>query len=153
MHPASKQVWKVIDTYLALAYPGLPPSAVRSRLETLHSLSDADFFDSPIFEKDAPVHPTRYSLRLGNHFYPHMKLRIERSPDKHSFLFKADTHDKHICPAAGSREFDAFKQLMEHNEKLAQTIEAKWAEEGMPTFKTYLRDDLARRQAAKAEGA
>jgi len=41
---------------------------------------------------------------------------------------------------------------MEHNEKLAQTIEAKWAEEG-PTFKTYLRDDLARRQSIRIHAA
>jgi len=141
------QVWKAIETYLAIAYPGPPPSAVRSRLETLHSLSDEDFFESPIFEKDSPTHPTRYSLRLGNRLYPHMKLLVERSPDKQGFLFKADTHDKHICPLPTSREFASFKQLMETNEKLAQAIEAKWAKESVPTFKTYLREDLARRQA------
>lgn len=143
-----EQVWRAIDLYLAHAYSGPLPSPVRAKLDTLRSLSAEDFYESPIFERDAPQppkSPNKLSLRLGNKFYPHMKLTIERSPDKHGFLFRADTHDEHCCPAPGTRDHAAFRKLMEVNQQVAQMIEAEWAKEGLPTFKTYLRDDLARR--------
>jgi hypothetical protein len=140
------QVWKAIDIFLAQAYGGGPlPSAVRTRLDTLRSLAPDDLFASSVFEKDAQSPPNKLSLRLGNRFYPHMKLTIERTPDRQGFLFRADSHDRHCCPPPGSREYGAFCQLMENNQKVAQTIEAEWANQGLPTFKTYLRDDLARR--------
>jgi len=142
------QVWQAIEIYLKHAYTAAPPSAVRGRLETLHSLPPDEFFASPTFERDKPESPSKLSLRLGNKFYPHMKLAMVRSPDGHSFLFTADTHDRHCCPAPASREYGSFCQLMEANQKLASSIEAAWGEVNLPTFKTYLRDDLERRKHA-----
>jgi hypothetical protein len=141
------QVWKAIEIFLAQAYGGDRPlpSAVRTRLDALRSLSADDFFASAVFEKDGQSPPNKLSLRLGNRFYPHMKLTIERTPDRQGFLFRADSHDRHCCPPPGSREYGAFCQLMESNQQVAQGIEAEWANQGLPTFKTYLRDDLARR--------
>src|SRR5437762_2097667 len=104
----TQQVWKAIEVYLAQAYGGALPSSVRGRLDTLRSLSAEDFYASPIFERDAQPVPNKLSLRLGNKFYPHMKLTIERTPDKQSFLFRADSHDRHCCPVAGTRDYDAF---------------------------------------------
>jgi hypothetical protein len=75
-----------------------------------------------------------------------MKLSIDRRPDQIGFLFRADTHDRHICPSPASKEHGKFRQLMEKNQKLAQTIEAAWEEGGLPTFKSYLKQDLQRRQ-------
>ena len=140
------QVWQAIDIYLQHAYPAAPPSAVRGRLETLRSVPPDEFFASPTFERDKADPPSKVSLRLGNRFYPHMKLALVRSPDGHSFLFQADTHDRHCRPAPESREYNAFCELMEANQKLASSIEAAWAEAHLPTFKTYLRDDLERRK-------
>lgn len=148
MTPAPAQVWRAIETYLRLAYAGTPPSAVRERLQTLRVTPEEEFFASAVFERDSPQCPSRYSLRLGNRWYPHMKLTIDRRPDRRGFLFRADTHDRHCCPAPGSREYQAFTQLMAQNQTLAQAIDAAWADEGLPTFKTYLRDDLGRRQRA-----
>jgi hypothetical protein len=34
---------------------------------------------------------------------------------------------------------------MEHNQSLAEAIETEWARSGLPTFKQFLRQDLARR--------
>ena len=142
----STDVWKAIDIYLSVAYTGAnPPSAVRAKLETLRSLSQADFYQSPVFERDPVSAGQKLSLRLGNRMYPHMKLTIERSPDKAGYLFRADTHDRHACPQPGSRDYAAFTQLMENNQKIAQAIEQAWADQQLPTFKTYLREDLARR--------
>jgi hypothetical protein len=38
---------------------------------------------------------------------------------------------------------------MDQNRTTAEAIEAAWEEAGLPTFKKFLRDDLARRQAAR----
>lgn len=146
---SSSQVQRAIGIYLSYAYAGPLPSAVRGKLDTLHSLSEEDLFDSPLFERDDPAHPTKLSLRLGNKLYPHMKLTIERSPDRQSCLFRADTHDRHIAPQPGTRDYAAFMQLMDQNHRMAQDIETAWAEARLPTFKTYLRDDLARRRQGK----
>ena len=47
-----------------------------------------------------------------------------------------------------SREFTAFRQLMELNQTVAQAIEAAWERDELPTFKTFLKEDLVRRQMA-----
>jgi hypothetical protein len=77
-----------------------------------------------------------------------MKLAIDPRPDGKGFLFRADTHDRHACPPPESKEYPLFCALMEKNQRLSQQIESAWADAGLTTFKTYLRDDLARRQAA-----
>jgi hypothetical protein len=159
-------LWKAIHTYLSHAYDGatapsdnLPaetPSAVRARLDTLRSTPDEAFYDSPVFEvtaapaatKDAKEPPTKYALRLGNRSYPHMKLVIERSPDGQSYLLRADTHDSHVQPKAGSREAAAFAKLAQINREVADRIEGAWEVQKLPTFKQFLRNDLLRRKAS-----
>jgi hypothetical protein len=147
--PSVQQVWQAVETYLKGAYGvgASPPSAVRDRLASLRATGEADFWDSPVFERDDIKSPTRYALRLGNKVYPHMKMVIERSPDGRGHLFKADTHDKHIRPPPNSREGRAFAELMKMNQAFAETIEAEWSTQGLSTFKQFLRDDLARRAA------
>src|SRR5688572_29230000 len=106
--PEPALVWQAVGIYLAQAYDGpfgehgVPvntPSAVKSRLESLRLVSADDFYTSPVFERDAAASPSKYSLRLGNRHYPHMKLVIERSPDEQRYLLGADTHDAHCRPA------------------------------------------------------
>ena len=145
--PHPQQVWKAIDAYLRRAYEGTnPPKEVASRLETLRAVGEnGDFFASSAFERDSNPAPRKLSLRLGNRFYPHMKLSIDQRPDQGGFLFRADTHDRHICPSPASKDYGAFCELMEQNQKVAQSIEAAWQEGGLPTFKTYLKQDLQRR--------
>ena len=75
-----------------------------------------------------------------------MKLVLELSPDRRGYLLRADTHDKHVAPPAESPEYASFRQLMDENRAIAEAIETAWAAEGLSTFKTYLRDDLARRR-------
>jgi hypothetical protein len=146
--PSVSQVWSAVEVYLQLAYGGAaPPSAVRDRLASLRAAGDADFYDSPVFERDEVRPPTRYSLRLGNKVYPHMKLVIERAPDGRGHLFRADTHDEHIRPTPNSREARAFAELMRMNQQFSEAIEAEWANRQLATFKQFLRDDLARRTA------
>jgi hypothetical protein len=171
--PDPQSVWRAIETYLRLAYPPpgggasgsapgpapaapSPPAAVRSRLETLRSTPEEAFYDCPVFERtgadSGDPYPSRYSLRLGNRAYPHMKLVIDRAPCGRSYLLRADTHDAHCQPRPGSPEQAAFAQLSRHNRELADAIEAAWEADHLPTFKKFLRDDLARRKCGVEQG-
>ena len=143
--PTPAQTWKAIELYLGLAYGGPPPGPISARVEALHHVPEAEFYASGVFEH-SPQAPGRFALRLGNRHYPHMKLVIERRPDGKGFLFRADAHDRHCCPAPSSREYPMFCALMEQNQTISQSIEAAWDAAGIPTFKSYLRDDLDRRR-------
>jgi len=99
--------------------------------------------------KNLSVSP-QIAVRLGNYVYPHMKLVIEPRPDGRGYLFRADTHDRHVRVPPSSPEYAVFQELMEKNQKLAEGIEHAWATEGLPTFRTFLREDLARRRGQQA---
>jgi hypothetical protein len=101
-HPSAAQIWQAIEIYLAIAYEGQEaPAAVRGRLETLRATPPELLQNSEVFERDGES-GRRCRLRLGNRFYPHMKLVIDRSPDGEHWFLRADTHDQHIRPAADS---------------------------------------------------
>ena len=141
--PAPEQIRKAIEMFLDIAYEGAtPPLVVQSQLATLNAWKGA-FLAAPVFAKL----PGRYSMRLGNKYYPHMKLVMEPSPDQKQWLFRADTHDRHCCPPPDAPEYGEFCKLMERNQRVSEKIETAWADQGLPTFKTYLREDLARRKS------
>ena len=112
--PTPEQVWRAIDVYQKVAFQGKPPSTmVKSRLDELRAAGDGAFYESKSLERDpGQSPPQKYNLQLGNHFYPHMKLVIEPTPDRAGFMFRADTHDKHIRPAPESKEYAMFTELM-----------------------------------------
>jgi hypothetical protein len=149
--PNPADVMHAVDIYMKLAYGEQIPLTIRSLLGVLRSWK-GDFFRSPAIAADKEDPYRRLTIRLGNRQYPHMKLAMERSPDASVYLFRADTHDGHWLPPPEDPEYEPFRLVMEENQKIAQSIEAAWAQEGLPTFKTYLRDDLARRQAEAASG-
>ena len=148
--PMAADVLSAIEIYLSLAYDGPPPLAVRGRLDALRGVDDEKFFAQVSFERSPAVEPTKYCLRLGNRFYPHMKLVIERAPDGVGALYRADTHDRHVQPRADAPEAAALAAMSQKNQELAQRIESAWEEQGMLTFKMYLKQDLARRRAGQA---
>jgi hypothetical protein len=147
--PDPAEVQRAIDIYVKLAYPAEVPFVVRSQMQTLKNWR-GEYFKCIVFAPDLHTPPRRYTLRLGNSFYPHMKLAIELAPHDERYLYRADTHDKHICPARSSPDFAMFSELMVKNQTLAEAIESAWEQAGLPTFKAYLREDLKRRQAGKA---
>ncbi len=146
--PTASIIWQAIDLFLAHAYDGAPPAAVRGRLETLRHAPQDDIVQSPVFEHDRARPDARLCLRLGNQSYPHMKLIIEPAPDGKHFLFKADTHDQHVQPPPKSRDGLLFAELMKQNRQIAGAIESAWEQAGLPTFKKFLKDDLERRAGA-----
>ena len=143
--PDPALVLRAVDIYMRLAYDqAQPPLSVRSLLAILRSW-EGDFLAAPVFAADSRIPVSRYTLRLGNRMYPHMKLAIQRSADEGMFLFSADTHDRHVCPPTNAPDYREFQQLIARNQKLAEAIEAAWAADGLPTLKTYLRNNLVRR--------
>ncbi len=145
--PSQSELWRALDVYLQHAYGGVLPGTIRARIEALQSVDGDGVFDSPVIERDPAADPLRLKIRLGNRFYPHMKLVIERSPDGRGYLFRADTHDRHACPPATSREYGAFCELMARNQAIALAIETAWEQSELPTFKSYLRRYLEQRKA------
>lgn len=143
--PVPADIWRAIELFLAEAYDAQPPLAVRARLEILKTTPPADFFNSAPFERTPAESPTKFSLRLGNRAYPHMKLVIERSPDGRHTLFRADTHDRHVQIKSDSPEAKMFAELTRKNQEIAQRIEKSWEANGLMTFKGYLREDLEKR--------
>lgn len=133
--PTPAQVWAAIDIYIRCVYGTDIPSAIRARLETLKCLQDPDFYDSPVFEHDNVAYPPRYRIRLGNPFYPHMKMVIDRSIDGKGHVFRADPHDDHCAPMPGSREYTELLNLINRNKVIAEKIENLWAKRGIPTVK------------------
>jgi hypothetical protein len=144
--PDSSVVNRAIDIYLQQAYGPERPVAVNSMVSTLRNWGGS-FYKCPVFVKDDATPPNRYSMRLGNRQYPHMKLVIEPTPDGTGHLFRADTHDAHCLPPPNSNEYAAVSALIEANGKIAQAIESAWRDAGLPTFRGYLQDALARRMA------
>ena len=142
--PDPSVVNRAIQTYIKFAYEGDPPAVVRSALATLRGWG-GKFYACPVFTKDGNTPPDKYSMRLGNRYYPHMKLTLQRATDGQTFLFRADTHDRHCLPPEGAPEHHAFCSLMEQNQQIATAVESAWADQNIPTFKTWLREDLARR--------
>jgi hypothetical protein len=140
-----------IEIYLRCAYESAPPAWVAKLLQSLPPSDDESYFLPDAFEKDVPEDTGRWSLRLGNSHYPFMKLRIDRRPDAGGFLYEVDTHDMHIAPAMGSPEFHEFQALMRANQTMAIAIELAWGEAGIPTFKSWLAADLARRRSEVQE--
>lgn len=76
----------------------------------------------------------RFVLRLGNSRYPHMKLVLEESILKHEYAFTVDTHDD-LKVSRDAPDYDRWNAVRDHNRKVAETIEAAWRQEGVPTVR------------------
>jgi hypothetical protein len=141
--PAREDVLRAVEAYLAAAYDAAaPPPAVAERLATLRCATEGSFYDCGAFE---PV-GNGYALRLGNRYYPHMKLVVEAGPGGCS-LFRADTHDRHFHDLVEPSE--KLAELMSRNATIARAIEEAWAACGLLTAREHLRRELSRWRAGR----
>jgi hypothetical protein len=150
--PNRDTVLTAIDIYLARAYPGAIPVVVQGRVEQFRSAGE-NWCACKAIERKSNGQNTALALRLGNPFYPHMKLMIDRRPDDLGYLFRADTHDSAITLSPDSKEYAAFTELIRRNQELASAIEADWEGAGLPILKTCLKDEVARRAALQGQNA
>ena len=140
--PAPAEVWRAIATYLAVAHDGAEPPAVAARLARLRAVPDEAFYACDAFERAGE----RLALRLGNRFYPHMKLVLEPAPDGPCH-FRVDTHDRHFLDLVAPGD-PGLAELMERNTALARAVEDAWAAAGIRTTREHWRDALARWHAS-----
>ena len=78
--PSPSVVIKAVEC-ISLAYEGPPPVVVQSQLHMMRS-AGAELYKSAVVTRNLATPPTRYSIRLGNRYYPHMKLTIELAPGR-----------------------------------------------------------------------
>ena len=140
-----------VSIYVRQAYDTAPPPpAVQERLDKISGLADDQNVPLDWLEKaQCDSGRSTYSLRLGQPIYPHMKLVLEESPGGGQPLFRADAHDNMLHAPPGSRDEAPLAALRAANKELADRIEAAWVAAGLPTFKEYLRAQLAQRKESK----
>jgi hypothetical protein len=133
-----------VEAYLAVAYDGPCPAVVEERLSKVRQANAAELYECGAFERPDDH---RYALRLGNRFYPHMKLVVEASPSGGA-LFRADTHDRHFLDLVGPGQTE-LEALMARNQTIAQAVEDAWAACQLPTTREYWRAAMASRRAVR----
>jgi hypothetical protein len=153
---------QAIDLYLGLAYPSGVPADVQTRLASLRDLPADGAVPPDLLEQSVPNSTASLALRLGQPMYPHMKLVIDPCPHAatrpagsstcrgYDFLLRADAHDQHLHAPPGSPDAAWLASVRQSNKDLVERIEAAWSAVGLPTFKDYLRHQLAARKEAAA---
>ncbi len=130
---------RTIKSYLSLAYPhGTVPERIQPLLTWEAGLRCNQWCTDDRFEVCKGAQGTQYFLRLGNHFYPNMKLGIVAcAGDEEEFVFVADTHDRHFEIDDDQPGALRFREVQRKNEDLKEEIEAQWQMEGIPTFGSF----------------
>ena len=141
---------QAVRLYLLEAYPdGRVPAETQARLAWPEGRTLAQVAAGPTFERtprDAPPPQCRrLRLRLGNSFYPHMKLGADRVPDTEDWVLVVDSHDRPLLAAVAEHERVAVEELIQKNAAVKERIERRWRDAGLPTFEQYVRDHLRRR--------
>jgi len=141
--PTPATVGHAIDEYLRFAYEGPLPPPVAALVEAVRRAPPDGLYECSAFERDGE---SRYALRLGNRYYPHMKLVIERLPSREAWFFRADTHDQHVTVEPSDPDYPAFQALTARNRTIAAAIESAWTHDGLDTFRAFLHRDLDARR-------
>jgi hypothetical protein len=137
---------QAIQIYLQNAYPaGNVPEASAKRIEPIRALPPKSPVPDALLEKDATTNAM--VIRLGQPFYPHMKIAIDHAPGCDEWLLRVDAHDRHLHAPPGSPDEKWLQQVRTSNQALVEKIEAAWTAAGLPTFKEFLRKRLEARKA------
>jgi hypothetical protein len=145
---SSDLLTEAIAIYLGIAYPeGGVTDVVAERTRLAPGRRGANVLGDERFERvpcGAEVADAqRFNLRLGNARYLHMKLGIDRVSDSDEYVLVVDTHDTHFAEMIQQTEQAEYRQLLDRNQQIRETIEKAWTEAGLPTFEHYLRSRLA----------
>ena len=93
---------------------------------------------------------TRYALRIGNSWYPNMKMIVSGVGAGETVIFSVDTHDRFDLPA-NSPEAEAIRELQNKNIALARAIEAAWEKADIPTQAGLLRRFLSTEKSPESK--
>lgn len=115
--------------FLKKAYPEGIPGTVLEKVEALQELNeDHELISWAILEREG----NRYSFRLGNKGYPHMKLVFLLENQRP--VYYVDAHDSHFNLPAGVPGYDRLMALRQANKEMKNIIEAAWGAARLPIF-------------------
>ena len=141
---------RAVQIYITQAYAGQTlPAPVQEREARVMALDVADPVSTDLFEPGSAPGAEAYELRLGQPMYPHMKMIIENRPAGPGVIFRADAHDTHLHAPPDSADAPLLAKLRVSNQQMVEKIEAAWVAAGVPTFRDYLRQELADRRARR----
>ena len=152
---SSELLTRAVHVYLEHAYPagnvpanrqqfvGLDPSTPLEELIKLKGVEQP--------AESVSSQTVRFALRVGNQWYPHMKILICSAGAEEDVIFTVDTHDRLTLPA-GSPEEVMFRELQARNQQLARHVENLWEQSGVPTQAGLLRQYLAQARSLRQEG-
>jgi CheY-like chemotaxis protein len=149
-------VRRAVDVYVRHAFP---PGMGGTPRVTAGDLGGAATMEQ-LFERMDRLRATdvegcrRYSLQIGNHRYPFMKLVLEEYLVTGEYFFTADTHDN-LDVRPENPDYPAWQELKEHNRALKAEIECAWRVAGLPTLDDLrvLCEDLVALEREESKGA
>lgn len=141
-----------VALYMRTAYATTePPETIKRRLDWFESPLIEDILAHSPFER-TPVRddrPEGRALRLGNCYYPHMKLVITPWDWRRGKLLSVDSHDQLRISADDPEEKAALELLQARNARIKDEIESAWDEAGLPTHANFLREYLEERRPSR----
>lgn len=153
--PSAEQLARAIEIYLAAAYEGQLPSRTRDLLPPQGS-SPLGYLMSDRVERTPPGatfdEVRSFAMRLGNKYYPNMKLRLSRPPNQRQAVLSVDSHDAFLNAPPGSPDSQALAELKRQNATIAAAIGEAWDAAGLPTEKNFLRDHIDRARLRNKAG-
>lgn len=96
--------------------------------------------------------PGGYAFRIGNAWYPHMKLTVIAYGAPPGYVFGVDTHDMFDLPP-NAPDYEEVQKLRLRNQELGRAIERAWEEVGLPTQNGLLRQFLNEPQTQQPQGS
>lgn len=151
----TEQLVLAVQTFLSRAYAGVEVPANRKHWQEVSAeqpLDDLLAFEKGVEELPArlDVNPGGYALRLGNAWYPNMKLVVQAYGAPPGYVFGVDTHDMFKLPA-GAPDAEQVRELRKRNQELARAIESDFEKLELPTQNGLLRAYLTKRDAPTSE--
>ena len=151
--PRADVLRDAIDMYLSRAYPDGADERISRKFTVPDDCGLAVWLIQTVGEPepdDADIDGARsIALRIGNAFYPNMKMRLTRPPGSDVFLLMVDSHDVMLTAPEGSPDHQALEELKAANAAIAGDISGAWDAAGLPTERGYLRDKIS--QARKRD--
>jgi len=144
--PRAEALQDALDIYLSRAYPDGVDERISQKFTVPGDCDLAVWLIEAVGEPepvDAGIDSVRsIALRLGNAFYPNMKLRLTRPPGNDVFVLMVDSHDVMLAAPPGSPDHEALEELKAANAAIAGDITRAWDAADLPTERNYLRDKI-----------
>ena len=151
----SHDLYEAINVYLTHAYGQTEelPEQISKLLPKKSEFDPKTWIMSDMVERnpeDSSFEEVKTaSFRLGNMFYPNMKLRLAKVPNENFFLLSVDSHDAILHAPEGSPDHAMLEQLKAANAEIANKIQTQWDEMGLPTDRNYMRYKIEQAKANK----